>query len=100
MEYAQIEIRLSGSLENTVIKEVSVPEIPILKSIHGHDALVNIKKTRADAVDGKEERDRLEKYYTPVIVEKLFPGVMNKLPQTLVEIGEEEPAVEATSKKK
>lgn len=100
MEYAQIEVRLAGSLENTVIKEVSVPEIPILKSIHGHDALVNIKKTRSDAVDGKEERDRLEKNYTPVIVEKLFPGVMNKLPQTLVEIGEEEPAVEATSKKK
>jgi hypothetical protein len=33
-------------------------------------------------------------------VEKLFPGVGNKLPQTLVEIGEEEPAVESNAKKK
>ena len=100
MEYAQIEVRLAGSLENTVIKEVSVPEIPVLKSLHGHDAVVNIKKTRADAVDQKEERDRLEKQYTPVVIEKLFPGVMNKLPQTLVDIGIEEPSIESTSKKK
>ena len=100
MEYAQIEVRLAGSLENTVIKEVSVPEIPVLKSIHGHDSLVNIKKTRTDAVDQKEERDRLEKQYTAAVIEKLFPGVMNKFPQTLAEIGEEEPVVDATSKKK
>jgi hypothetical protein len=100
MEYAQIEVRLAGSLENTVIKEVSVPEIPVLKSLHGHDAVVNIKKTRSDAVDQKEERDRLDKQYTVVVIEKLFPGVMNKLPQTLVEIGEEEPVVESNSKKK
>jgi hypothetical protein len=100
MEYAQIEVRLAGSLENTVIKEVSAPEIPILKSIHGHDALVNIKKTRSDAVDVKEERDRLEKQYTAVVIEKLFPGVMGKLPQTLVEVGEEDPAAESTAKKK
>lgn len=100
MEYAQIEVRLAGSLENTIIKEVSVPEIPVLKAIHGHDAVVNVKKTRSDDVDQKEERDRLEKQYTPVVIDRLFPGVLNKLPQTLVEIGEEEPAVESNAKKK
>lgn len=99
MEYAQVTVRLAGSLENTVTKEVSVPEIPILKSIHGHDAVVEIKKVRADAVDAKEERERLERAYTPVVIEKLFPGVMNKLPQSLVEIGEEAPAVETAKKK-
>lgn len=99
MQYAQIEVRLSGSLENTVIKEVSVPEIPVLKTLHGHDAVVNIKKTRDEAIDTKAERERLERAYTPGVVEKLFPGVLGKLPQTLVEIGEEEPVVE-TSKKK
>lgn len=99
MEYAQIEVRLASSLENTVIKEVSVPEIPVIKSIHGHDAVVNIKKTRVESIDVKAERERLERYYTPGVIEKLFPGVLGKLPQTLVEIGEEEPVVE-TSKKK
>ena len=99
MEYAQIEVRLSGSLENTVIKEVSAAEIPVIKSLHGHDAVVNIKKTRSDAVDQKEERDRLEREYTSPVVEKLFPGVLGKLPQTLVEIGVEEPVVETAKKK-
>jgi hypothetical protein len=100
MEYAKIEVRLAGSLENTVVKEVSAAEIPVIKSLHGHDSVINIKKTRVEAVDHKEERDRLEKEYTLPVVEKLFPGVLGKLPQTLVEIGVEEPSVEATSKKK
>lgn len=100
MEYAQIEVRLAGSLENTIIKEVSAAEIPVLKSLHGHDAVVNIKKTKVEAIDSKVERERLERFYTPAVVEKLFPGVLGKLPQTLVDIGEEEPVVEATSKKK
>jgi len=100
MEYAQIEVRLAGSLTNTVVKEVSAPEIPVIKSLHGHDAVVNIKKTRSEAVDQKEERERLNREYTVAVVEKLFPGVGNKLPQTLVEIGEEEPAVESNAKKK
>lgn len=99
MEYANVEIRLAGSLENTVIKEVSVPEIPILKAIHGHDAVINIKKTREGVIDAREERDRLERQYTTAVIEKLFPGVLGKLPQTLVEIGEEAP-VEPVAKKK
>lgn len=99
MEYANIEIRLAGSLENTVIKEVSVPEIPVLKSIHGHDAVVNIKKTRTSQVDSKTERDRLDRIYGQPLVEKLFPGVVSKLPTSLLDIGVEEQAPETPKKK-
>jgi hypothetical protein len=99
MEYAQVTVRLAGSLENTVIKEVSTPEISILKSIHGHDAVVDIKKTRGEAVDQAVERDRLDKIYGTVVLEKLFPGVTSKLPTTLVEIGAEQPE-EPVAKKK
>jgi hypothetical protein len=99
MEYANIEIRLAGSLENTVIKEVSAPEIPVIKSVHGHDAVINIKKTRTTPVDLKVERDRLEQIYTAPLIDKLFPGVVSKLPTSLAEVGIEEPVVE-TSKKK
>ena len=99
MEYANVEIRLAGSLENTVIKEVSSPEIPVLKALHGHDAVVNIKKTRTAQADPKAERDRLEYVYTVALIEKLFPGVISKLPTSLSEVGVDEPAVE-TSKKK
>jgi len=99
MEYAQVTVRLAGSLENTVTKEVSIPEIPILKAIHGHDAVVEISKTRTDSTVAEAvERDRLDKVYGTPILEKLFPGVTSKLPRTLVDIGVEQPA--ETSKKK
>lgn len=98
MEYANIEIRLAGSLENTVIKEASAPEIAILKAIHGHDAVVNIKKSRTSPVEQAVERDRLGRFYNDEIIAKLFPGVTSKLPTTLAEVGVEVP--EETSKKK
>lgn len=99
MEYAQIEVRLAGSLENTVIKEVPAAEIPVLKAVHGHDAIVNVKYTRTEAIDVKAERDRLERHFTPAVVEKLFPGINAKLPTTLADIGFESPE-ETVAKKK
>ena len=98
MEYANVEIRLAGSLENTVRKEVSAPEIAILKAIHGHDAVVNIKKSRVSPTEQAVERDRLGKFYNDDVIAKLFPGVTSKLPNTLAEIGVEVP--EENSKKK
>lgn len=100
MEYAQVTVRLAGSLENTVVKEVSVPEIPILKSLHGHDAVVDISKSRVAPVEQAVERDRLEKVYGPAIVEKAFPGVTSKLPSTLSDVGIGSPVEEVATKKK
>lgn len=99
MEYAKVTVRLAGSLENTVTKEVSIPEIPILKHIHGHDAVVEVSKTRIDEIDQVTERDRLDKVYGTPVLEKLFPGVTSKLPTTLVEIGLEQPAEPIIKKK-
>lgn len=98
MEYANIEIRLAGSLENTVLKEASAPEIAVLKAIHGSDAVVNIKKSRTASVDQAVERDRLGKFYGDAVIAKFFPGVTSKLPTTLAEIGVEVPE-EAPKKK-
>jgi hypothetical protein len=98
MEYANVEIRLAGSLENTVRKEVTAPEIAILKAIHGHDAVVNIKKSRSASVEQGAERSRLEKHYGEAAIARFFPGVTAKLPSTLAEVGVEVP--EETSKKK
>jgi hypothetical protein len=98
MEYANVEIRLAGSLENTVRKEASSPEIAVLKAIHGHDAVVNIKKSRVAPVEQAVERDRLGKFYGDEVIAKFFPGVTSKLPTTLAEVGVEVP--EETSKKK
>lgn len=98
MEHANVEIRLAGSLENTVRKEVTAPEIAVLKAIHGHDAVVNIKKSRTVSVEQSVERARLEKNYGEVAIARFFPGVTAKLPSTLAEVGVEVP--EETSKKK
>ena len=98
MEYANVEVRLAGSLENTVRKEVSAPEIAVIKALHGHDAVVNIKRSRVAQVDQASERDRLGKFYGDEVIAKFFPGVTAKLPATLAEVGVEVP--EETSKKK
>lgn len=99
MEYAQVTVRLAGSLLNTVTKEVSAPEIVILKSLHGSDSIVDIKKSKTDATPGSSDRPRLELVYGEDKVEKVFPGALNKLPATLAEVGVEEP-VEASKKAK
>jgi hypothetical protein len=61
--------------------------------------VVNVKKTRTTQVDHKAERDRLENVYTVATIEKLFPGVVSKLPVSLSEVGIEEPASETAKKK-
>ena len=90
MEYANTEIRIGGSLENTVIKEVSAPEIAVLRAIHGDDALINTVKSRLDLdVNSRSERERLTKVYGGEILKKLFPGAMSVLPSKLEEVGVE-----------
>jgi hypothetical protein len=88
MEYANTEIRIGGSLENTVIKEVSAPEIAVLRAIHGSDALVNTSKSRTDLdVNARVERERLAKIYGGEILSKLFPGALGVIPTRLEEVG-------------
>jgi hypothetical protein len=98
MEHANVEIRLAGSLENTVRKEVSAPEIAVIKALHGHDAVVNIKKSRVSPIDQAAERSILERKYGEETIARFFPGVASKLPTTLAEVGVE--VQEETSKKK
>lgn len=91
MEYTNVEIRLSGSRDNTVVKEVSAPEVVVLRQIHGHDSLVGPKFSRVADVSIAEERKRLDNTYDPVVVEKLFPGALGTLPTTLAAVGIEDP---------
>ena len=99
MEYAKAEIRLAGSNDNTIVREVSAAEVPLLRTIHGPAVFVKIEKSRADAVGSAEERDRLSKLYDNELLEKLFPGALGKLPLSLAEVGIEEPVAEPVTKK-
>ena len=102
MQLHQAKIRLSSSLLNEVVKEdLTVPEIVVLRQIHGlinpetgnveSDAVVEIKPTRFDSSrTEREERDRLAMLYNGglqrqgLTIAKMFPV---GLPQTADGIG-------------
>lgn len=114
MQYCDCEVRLSGSLLNTVPKQnVSVPEILVLRAIHGPDSVVNIRKVRVGKVSHPAEFDRLLHLYGgaglrteegqatgqgSLNLHNLFPGAIKRLPITLEEagisLGEELPAAQ------
>ena len=58
------KVRLSGSLYNEVPKsEVTVPEINILRVIHGGEAVIDITEIDPVKRTDAEERDRLAQVY-------------------------------------
>lgn len=62
------KVRLSGNLYNEVPKsEVTIPEINILRVIHGGDAIVDIKEIKPVDRTDAEERDRLAQIYGAAI---------------------------------
>lgn len=102
MQLSNATVRIAGSVLHTVPKRDLTPaEIVVLRSIHGDDAVVNIRPTKNDRNRGHAaEFDRLAGLYdrssslqaTPgeeqaSLLARLFPGAMKKLPTTLEEIG-------------
>lgn len=98
MQIYSAKIRLGGLLHNEVRKdELTAPEILVLRGIHGADALVDIKPIlNADGTpydvkrNSKSERTRLLTIYREDQFRKIFPTDFTPLPQTLVEVDEDE----------
>lgn len=94
MEFCSVSVRLGGSPSHIVAgKVVSVPEIRLLQTLHGEDAVTDILPVENRAVTSDEERERLRQFYEPAqveeqrnIVNKVF-GPMGPLPQRLIDIG-------------
>lgn len=73
------KVRLSGSLYNEVPKsDVTVPEIIILRTIHGGEAVADIVEIDAVKRTDAEERDRLAHTYGAAI--KNRPEIIGGLP--------------------
>lgn len=100
MQLCNLELRIGGSMLHTVPKIEATPaEILILKSLHGDDAVVNVRPTRMDKRSHDFEWDRLSKLYdqggamaapgeeSRSVMQRLFPGAVKKLPVALKEIG-------------
>lgn len=104
MQYCKVDVQLAGKLTDIVKgKRVSVPEIVILRHIHGNDSVSNIRVLPPEAIDldaddyvpydDAAERDRLFTTYERVapenergFINQLFPQ-MQALPRTLRHIG-------------
>lgn len=94
MNIFNAKVRLGGALENEVIKRgLTVPEIVILRRIHGNDALIAIEHVGYCELDPIDERERLDYIYgnglahlhedQKTSVEKLFGGDYTPLPEEL-----------------
>lgn len=90
----QATVRLGGKQNHAVTgKIVTIPEIAILRHLHGGDAVDITGKGEEIARSDAEERDRLRKRYdnptpdaTP-LVDQLFGGPLGRLPTRLSQIG-------------
>ena len=87
MQTAQAEILLHGNIGSTVVRIVTPAEIPLLRHIHGDDAVVNVEAKESIKRTNAEEVERLKAFYGSDLFAKVFPGALPKLPETLAEVG-------------
>lgn len=73
MKLFSAKVRIMGQVQDEVSKtNVTQAEIVVLKSIHGDDAVSEIKLTDEVERDEAKERERLEMIYGDAVIGKLF----------------------------
>lgn len=110
MQKAMCDVRLAsnGDVDSGMVVSkgpVSPAEVLVLRAIHGHDAVSNVRLIPRQAIDKTPHADelaRLRDFYTMKtedersIVDACFPGAFPRLPITFAEVGidlgEEAPA--------
>ena len=87
MEIFSAEVNLGGDIRNSVVVHlVTVPELEILRRVHGHDAIWNIAKTGDDPrIENDHERETLQLKYGPEVVSTTF-GPYGQLPTKISEL--------------
>ncbi len=89
MQICNCTVAIGGEAGMTVLKErVTVPELAILRVIHGEDAVRNIEVIADESVDSADERSRLGSLYkAPENVVRDTFGAAGALPKTLDDAG-------------
>lgn len=96
MQVFNATVRIGGMLEQEVLKRgITVPEIIVLRRLHGNDGVINIKHVGYADVDAIDERERLDYIYgnglshlhedQKTSIEKLFGGDYTPIPEELRE---------------
>jgi len=106
MQTATVLIALGGDRNNTVPKQVTAAEIPVLMAIHGGDAVFDIEPGDDADVSPHEELDRLSATYraknddNQPIVSTVYAGRGAPMPQTLEDLRLPDDLYKATSRAK
>lgn len=89
MQICNCTVAIAGDAGNTVGRErVPVPELMVLRAVHGDDAVRNIELIGTQDIDSHEERERLMMIYrSPEGVVRETLGPTGALPKTLDESG-------------
>jgi hypothetical protein len=89
MQICNCTVAIGGEVGMTVAKErVTIPELAILRVIHGEDAVRNIEVIADESMDSSEERSRLNAIYrSPENVVRDTFGGAGVLPKTLEDAG-------------
>lgn len=92
MDLATLELRLGGSLANTIMKrDVTPAELIVLRAMHGDECIASIQWQGKKELGSDNELDRLRGIYNTKngqeLFIKLFPGAAPKMPSTFKEIG-------------
>lgn len=96
MQNCSCIVRIGGNVHHEVFKaDVSVPEIALLRAIHGNDGVVQVKPTRMTKTPHATELLRLRGIYGTdkagdELITKLWPGLSPRLPVSLKDIAVEE----------
>lgn len=85
MQICNCTVAIGGEVGMTVAKErITVPELAILRVVHGEDAVRNIEVIADEPVDSADERSRLNAIYrSPENVVRDTFGAAGALPKTL-----------------
>lgn len=100
MRRYDLKIRLSGSVQNEILKDkVPAAEVMLLRRLHGGDAIVILKEWPSDKSEHDEVREELERNYsraleklepTPMTFEQIFGPSHIALPDRLPDIEKRE----------
>lgn len=89
MQTVDCVVAINGDMRNTVARQgVTIPELMLLRELHGADAVRHIQVVGKVASDSAEERERLAGIYTkPAGIVREVLGATGPLPKTLKEAG-------------
>jgi hypothetical protein len=78
MHFCTAKIRLAGNVGMEVVRDafnpVSYPEVDVLRSIHGDDAVLDVQVIAETEQTARDEKERLVLKYGSSAVEAVYPG--------------------------